>query len=250
MSGVVASYMSPDPTYRPARRAPRGLVWLAAGLALVAVVIAAVFAFPSGEDAVNAGTAPSPSPTTTTASARVAVGSAEPTSTKDPTTSGTPGRGGGPRPTEASRDDGLDGPYRLRIPRIGVNAAVVPIQSDAQRVLNPPRDPSLAGWWSDGAAPGASRGSAVLVGHTVRQGGGVFDSVGDLVRGDAIEVKGSDSALTYRVKSVEVLDKHQVAREAEEIFAQTGPGRLVIITCDDWDGTAWASNIITVAAPA
>ena len=90
----------------------------------------------------------------------------------------------------------------------------------------------------------------MVVGHTVRRGGGVFDSVGDLGRGDAIEVKGSDSELTYRVKSVQVLDKHEVARQAEEIFSQSGAGRLVIITCDDWDGTAWASNIITVATPA
>jgi LPXTG-site transpeptidase (sortase) family protein len=126
----------------------------------------------------------------------------------------------------------------------------VPIQSNKDRVLNPPRDPSVAGWWSQGAAPGEPKGSAVLVGHTVRNnGGGVFDDIEDLSRGDAIEVKGSDSALTYRVRSVDVLSKDQVARNAEEIFDQTGAGRLVIITCDDWDGTGWRSNIVTIAAP-
>jgi LPXTG-site transpeptidase (sortase) family protein len=138
----------------------------------------------------------------------------------------------------------------LRIPRIGVDAAVVSIQSNEQRVLNPPRDPRLAGWWSDGAAPGERQGSAVMVGHTVRnQGGGVFDHIGDLSRGDAVEVKGSDSTLTYHVKSIDVLSKGEFARDAEEIFAQTGAGRLVIITCDEWDGTVWRSNIVTIAAP-
>ncbi len=78
----------------------------------------------------------------------------------------------------------------------------------------------------------------------------MFDDMKDLSRGDAIQVKGSDSALTYRVKSVDVLGKDEVARQAEEIFAQSGAGRLVIITCDDWDGSAWRSNIVTVAAPA
>ena len=132
-----------------------------------------------------------------------------------------------------------------------MNAPVVPIQANDERVLNPPKDPSVTGWWSDGAAPGEPQGSAVLVGHTVRNdGGGVFDDTGDLSRGDAIEVKGPDSALTYRVKSIDVLAKDEVARHAEEIFAQTGAGRLVIITCDDWDGTAWRSNIVTIAAPA
>ena len=154
------------------------------------------------------------------------------------------------RESTATQAGGLDGPYTLRIPRIGVDAAVVPIQSNEERVLNPPEDPSVAGWWSDGAAPGESQGSAVLVGHTVRnEGVGVFDDIGDLSRGDAIKLEGSDSTLTYRVKSIDVLSKHEVARDAEKIFAQTGAGRLVIITCDDWDGTVWRSNIVTIAAP-
>jgi LPXTG-site transpeptidase (sortase) family protein len=162
-----------------------------------------------------------------------------------------------PRSADASRkrtgtgSDGLDGPYTLRIPEIGVAAPVVSIRTNEDRVLNPPRDPDVVGWWSEGAAPGRSTGSAVLVGHTVRnKGGGVFDNIGDLSTGDVVEVSGSDSALTYRVSSVDVLSKDQVARDAEKIFAQNGDGRLVIITCDDWDGVAWRSNIVTVAAPA
>ena len=88
------------------------------------------------------------------------------------------------------------------------------------------------------------------MGHTVRnKGGGVFDDIGDLTRGDAITVEGSDSTLTYRVQSIDVLSKKEVARKAEEIFAQTGAGRLVVITCDDWDGTGWRSNVVTIAAP-
>ncbi|HEX3196463.1 MAG TPA: class F sortase, partial [Propionibacteriaceae bacterium] len=145
---------------------------------------------------------------------------------------------------------GIAGPYTLHIPRIGVDAQVVPIQSNEERILEPPRDPSVVGWWSDGAAPGEAQGSAVLVGHTVRnKGGGVFDDIGDLTRGDAIKVEGADSTLTYRVQSIDVLPKQEVARKAEEIFAQTGDGRLVVITCDDWDGTAWRSNIVTIATP-
>ena len=52
-----------------------------------------------------------------------------------------------------------------------------------------------------------------------------------------------------RVQSIDVLSKEEVARNAEEIFAQTGAGRLVVITCDDWDGTSWQSNVVTIAAP-
>jgi LPXTG-site transpeptidase (sortase) family protein len=150
-----------------------------------------------------------------------------------------------------SQAEAISGPYTLRIPRIGVDAPVIPIESNEDRVLLPPRDPGVAGWWSDGAAPGEPEGSAILVGHTVRNnGGGIFDDVGTLRGGDTIEVEGSNSALTYRVQSVDVLSKDQVARDAEQIFNQAGPGRLVVITCDDWDGTVWQSNIITVAVPA
>jgi LPXTG-site transpeptidase (sortase) family protein len=153
------------------------------------------------------------------------------------------------KPAE-SQAEAIEGPYTLRIPRIGVEAPVVPIESNEDRVLLPPRDPGIAGWWRDGAAPGEPQGSAVLVGHTVRNhGGGIFDDVGELRAGDTIEVEGPASALTYRIQSVEVLSKDEVAHNAEQIFTQSGPGRLVVITCDDWDGTVWRSNIITVAVP-
>jgi LPXTG-site transpeptidase (sortase) family protein len=174
---------------------------------------------------------------------------AETLPTQTPATA-LPGQTAVPIQTARNRPEGIEGPYTLRIPRIGVDAAVISIRSNDDRVLEPPRDPTVAGWWSDGAAPGESEGSAVLVGHTVRnKGGGVFDHVGTLRTGDTIEVHGSDAALTYRVQSVDVLSKEEVARNAEEIFDQSGPGRLVVITCDDWDGTVWRSNIVTIAAP-
>jgi LPXTG-site transpeptidase (sortase) family protein len=224
--------MTPDLTTRPACRAPRGLARFIAGLALVAVTAACS---PGDQnDVTPAGSTPavtaSPGPATT----------ASPQGTEAP-----------PEPA-ASQTERIEAPttYRVRIPRIGVDAPVVAIQANENRVLDPPRDPSVVGWWSDGAAPGETRGSAVLVGHTVRnKGGGVFDDMGDLSRGDSIEVDKSDSTLSYRVKSINVLSKEEVARNAEEIFAQTGPDRLVIITCDDWDGSAWRSNIVTIATP-
>ena len=227
--------MSPDPTARPVRRAPRGTARFIAGLALVAVVVACS----SGDDVTGAGAPPGSAPTTASS---VPSGS---------TTTPSPGKGKAAKRRTTTRSDGLDGPYTLRIPEIGVAAPVISIRTNEDRVLNPPRDPGVVGWWSQGAAPGEPTGSAVLVGHTVRnRNGGVFDNIGDLSTGDIVEVGGSDSALTYRVKSVDVLAKDQVARNAEKIFAQTGDGRLVIITCDDWDGASWRSNIVTIATPA
>jgi LPXTG-site transpeptidase (sortase) family protein len=227
--------MTPDLKSRPASRAHRGLARFIAGLAFLAVTAACGASNENGVPPVGSPSAPA---------------SAVPAS-PDPVTTPSPGVTEAAPEATASQTERIEGPQTLRIPRIGVDAQVVPIQSNEDRVLNPPKDPSVVGWWSDGAAPGETRGSAVLVGHTVRnKGGGVFDNVGDLGRGDAVEVEGSDSMLSYRVKSIEVLSKAELARSAEEIFAQTGLGRLVIITCDDWDGGAWRSNIVTIATPA
>ena len=163
--------------------------------------------------------------------------------------SGTSG-GSAARPNPPANGGGIEGPYVLRIPRIGVDAHVVPIKSNEEGILEPPRDPSVAGWWSDGAPPGEAQGSSVLVGHSVpNKDGGVFDDLGDLSRGDAIEVEGSHSTLTYRVQSNDVLSKDDVARNAAQIFDQTGAGRLVVITCGDFEGTVWRSNIVITAAP-
>lgn len=163
-----------------------------------------------------------------------------------PTLSDTPTE----QPTPEPEEQPLEGPYTVRIPEIGVDAPVVSIEVNADRVLVPPRELSVVGWWSDGAAPGSARGSAVLVGHSARAGGGVFDDVGDLQAGDTIEVAGESDALTYEVESVEVLSKADLARNAEEIFDQSSAGRLVVITCEDFDGTTWRSNIVTIATPA
>lgn len=143
----------------------------------------------------------------------------------------------------------IRGAFSLRIPKIDVSAPVVSIKNSPDRRLIPPRDPTIVGWWSEGATPGSPTGSAVFVGHTVSAGGGVFDDVGDLSTGDTIEVEGSGSRLTYRVHSVDVLSKDDLAKYAEHLFDQSGPGRLVIITCDDWDGSVWQSNIVTIATP-
>jgi LPXTG-site transpeptidase (sortase) family protein len=227
--------MIPDSTSRLVRRASRGLVRFTAGLALVAVAAACS----ASDDSVLPIVDSTPAPTPAIATPRdVTEESPEPTPT-------------------LSQSDSMKGssstfgtPRILRIPRIGVDAPVVPIQSNEERILEPPSDRNVVGWWSDGAAPGEQRGSAVLVGHSVRnEGGGVFDDMGDLGRGDAIEVEAADDTLSYRVQSIDVLSKEEVARNAEEIFAQSGTGRLVLVTCEDWDGKAWRSNIVTIAAP-
>jgi LPXTG-site transpeptidase (sortase) family protein len=217
--------MIPDLTSPPAGRTPRGPARFIAALCLVAVAAACG----TGCDHVTTVGSPAAPSSVMTASPDVNELPTEPT---------------------AKHGGGIEGPHVLRIPRIGVDAHIVPIKSNDEGILKPPRDPSVAGWWSDGAAPGEPQGSAVLVGHAVRnKGGGVFDDLGDLSRGDAIGLGGSHSTLIYRVQSIDVLSKDDFARTAAQIFDQTGAGRLVVITCGDFNGRVWRSNIVIIAAP-
>ena len=233
-----ASCMTPDLTSRPASRVLRGLALFIAGLALLAVIAGS-----DNDDVTVVGSTSTPTPAPT---------SAVPTSRDPAATTASPEATEAPPSRQrvklsASRE-------RTRIGCASRGSAWTPpsCPSRAMRTgySSPHEIPSVVGWWSEGAAPGGSHGSAVVVGHTVHNnGGGVFDFIGDLSRGDAIKVERSDSTLTYRVQSVDVLSKDQVARNAEKIFSQTGAGRLVVITCDDWDGKGWRSNIVTIAVP-
>jgi hypothetical protein len=47
----------------------------------------------------------------------------------------------------------------------------------------------------------------------------------------------------YAVDSVVVLDKDAIARRAPQLFSQEVAGRLVLVTCEGWDGTGYRSNV-------
>ena len=137
-------------------------------------------------------------------------------------------------------------PRRLVVPMLGVDATVVPITAPGG-VLLPPSDPQMLGWWRDGAKPGAARGGALITGHTVSSGGGAFDDLETVRRGDEVRVRTPERVLRYEVTGVRIYRKARIARDAEQLFSQTVPGRLVLITCEDWNGTFYESNAVIFA---
>ena len=149
-------------------------------------------------------------------------------------------------------------PVRLVIPSLDVDAPVVPIKLDRDRVLRPPQDPSEIGWWDRSAQPGAKKGQPLLTGHSVRLGDGAMDTLGDVKRGATVQVIGkpedgekSGKVATYSVQKVFVYSREQVADHSDDLFGQDrNPRRLVLVTCTDWDGKVYQSNIIVYAQPA
>jgi LPXTG-site transpeptidase (sortase) family protein len=159
----------------------------------------------------------------------------------------------GPRPVSSDvalhgRARGAGTPSGISVPRLQVDSSVVPI-SGATGVLLPPSDPQVIGWWREGRVPGAGRGTAVLTGHTVHTGGGAFDHLDALLPGDQVEVRTDHGVVSYRVRSVTDYEKGALAAHAQEIFRRTGPGRLVLITCSQWDGHEYLANTVVDAVP-
>ena len=150
------------------------------------------------------------------------------------------------RPVLAPREPGA--PRQVRIPELGVVAPVVPVRAPG-RTLVPPSDPRRLGWWAGGARPGAARGSALVAGHTVHTGGGALDRLEDLRRGDDVVVRTHRGQVAYVVQRVRVYSKGSLARHATDLFSQDVPGRLVLITCEDWDGERYLSNVVVIATP-
>src|SRR5215212_1696672 len=111
--------MTPDLTLRPASGVLRGSARLIAALALVVVTAACS----SGDDVSTVNPVPAPA-SGITPSTSAETASPDPSELSEPT---------------ASQAERFDSPYTLRIPRIGVNAEVVPIHSNQERILQPPK---------------------------------------------------------------------------------------------------------------
>ncbi|WP_232820019.1 class F sortase [Nocardioides allogilvus] len=165
-----------------------------------------------------------------------------PSATRPP--SALQGYGAVPRAREAA----AGAPDRVVVDALGIDVPVVPIHLEVSTLV-PPSDPQTLGWWADGAEPGAKRGSAIITGHTVHTGGGALDNLESLVPGDVFSVRTDAGSIDYWVSRVEVHDKDRVSRAAKHLFSQQVRGRLVLITCEDWDGTGYASNVVVIARP-
>jgi LPXTG-site transpeptidase (sortase) family protein len=156
-----------------------------------------------------------------------------------------PGREPGYRPMGAPA-----APVRLVVPALRIKAPVLPIEVDDRQVLDPPRNPRDVGWWQRSARPGARHGQTVLTGHTVHTGGGVMDDLGTLRRGRLVKVVTRKGTMTYRSTRVVTWTKEELAERAVDIFAQDrGRNRLVLITCEEWNGSSYESNIVVFARP-
>jgi len=153
----------------------------------------------------------------------------------------------------AASSSGATAPARggtdaLIVPTIGLNSPMIDIDLDPDGVLTPPADYTEVGYWANSAVPGAGSGQTVVTGHTVHTGGGVMNRLADVADGDPLQIRYDGGLVDYRVRKVITLTKAQVAAKAAGLFGQDRRnGRLVLVTCTDWDGAEYQSNVIVFA---
>ncbi len=78
-------------------------------------------------------------------------------------------------------------------------------------------------------------------------GGGALDDLEKVRPGDHVLVRTDHDTLRYAVQRVRIYDKGALAQHATDVFSQDVSGRLVLVTCEDWDGERFLSNVVVTA---
>jgi sortase (surface protein transpeptidase) len=137
---------------------------------------------------------------------------------------------GAPPAPPATGEAGAPAPTRLRIPAIGVDAAVGRLGLNGDGTIQVPSDPGQTGWYANGPAPGA-QGPAVIVGHVDwYTGPAVFARLSALRPGENVVVARADgSAVTFTVRRVATFSVD--AFPTDQVYGATPDAELRLITC-------------------
>jgi LPXTG-site transpeptidase (sortase) family protein len=134
-----------------------------------------------------------------------------------------------PTPVPATPPPLRDVPYRITIPKIGVNAPVATYGLDANGVPEVPLNKYDVAWYNFSSEPGAG-GNAVFAGHVTWNGAAVFYNLDKLAAGDEVLLEGNDGTkLRYTVKEVFLVDPDDPGSVA--VMGPTPTDTITLITC-------------------
>lgn len=138
---------------------------------------------------------------------------------------------------------------RVTIPGINLSAAIVPLGLQPDGSLAAPGDFSVAGWYTDGVAPGEP-GPAVIVGHVDSHlGPAVFFRLHELVAGQPVVIETADgTTLTFIVERIEQHPRDRFP--TAEVYGATNQRALRLITCGgefDRSAGSYRDNIVVFA---
>jgi Sortase (surface protein transpeptidase) len=242
-----------SPDAHPANAGGRhGRPWRAAGVVLVTALAV------GGSALLTSGLNPAPAQPPQPAEVVTDDTAADPPAQAGGTTPGPGTTTPGPRPASPSSQPTLaplsrSEPVRIRIPRIKVDAKVIPVGLNADGTVQVPslKQARHAGWYRLGVSPGEV-GNAVVVGHvdSAAIGPAVFFRLGALKPEDRIEVNRADGTVVrFRVESVRSYPKTKLP--AELVYGTADTPRLQVITCGgtfDRKKRSYPNNIVVSAA--
>jgi hypothetical protein len=145
------------------------------------------------------------------------------------------------------------GPTRVRIPQLGVDAAVVETGVDTGTMaLEVPPTGDVIGWYRHGPAPG-DPGSSVLAGHVDYNGSpGVFFELRNLAVGAPFEVDDADGT----TRRFTVVGRQQIPKTSlptVNLFSSEGSPRVALVTCGgsfDRQAGSYEDNVLVHATAA
>lgn len=156
-----------------------------------------------------------------------------------------------PSTSPAHPAQGTQLPNTIRLP-LGGSAYLVHGQVDANGSLPVPSALNQAVWW--GTGPTASAGATVFAGHVNWAGSiGPFAELWKDGPGAIVTIRDNAGAEHhYQVTQALVINKNDLPKQADTLFAPTGPPRLVLATCGgEWIGgtTGYDDNRVLIATP-
>jgi len=200
--------------------------------AMTAIGLAAVLAF-----AARAGEVPG---------AAMAATPVSPAATVTSTSQSAP-----PSPGTQASKPAAQSPGTVRLPK-GGTAELVHSGIDSHGALEVPNGVGKAALW--GAGLDAASGATLLAGHINWDGvTGPFAELWGAEKGQLVSVvDAAGQTHRYLVSEVLTLDKNTLPGRAADLFGQTGPHRLVLVTCGgQWVGGSlgYDQNRVVVAVP-
>jgi len=193
-----------------------------------------------------------PTPSASPAPTREPEATPEPTPEPSPEPTSLPEAA--PQPT-AVPALGSDADVRLRVPTVGLDLPVHPLEPDGQ-AINPPTMTDaywIAPYGEPGAGASAPDNTVYIAAHSWSRGDAAFDPLldagfegGAVGPGDLVEVDTPSGTAEYAVTDVRRYGK-DVLPDADEVW-EVHPGRLVLITCfQREDGRRSTENLVVVA---
>jgi LPXTG-site transpeptidase (sortase) family protein len=125
-----------------------------------------------------------------------------------------------------------DQPRYLNIPKLGINARVLPVSSTAQGLIGTPDNIFDTGWYTASAKPGQT-GATVIDGDIASQTThGVFYQLKNLQVGDTLHIiRGDNTVLSYQVAKVQTVAANSVDIKALTAPITPGVSGLNLISC-------------------